>query len=160
LKFDARDGRFARVDRVEDSGQWRSENTEIDIKDMEFVADLERLEVGWVCFPTGQAPEFHMVPIGKDIGDPPGDKFKEGFRLKVKLQNGAGNDVREFASTAAGLWDSVDELHDEYLAGKDKHRNKLPVVGVHEMIRRDGRQTTYRPSFEILKWVPRPADLT
>jgi hypothetical protein len=100
-----------------------------------------------------------MYRIEDDIGDKPGDNFKEGFRLKVKLTNGAGDDVRELASTAIGLWKSVDELHTAYAKGVQKNKNKLPLVGVHEIIAVEGKTTTYRPDFRILRWVARPSDL-
>jgi hypothetical protein len=94
-----------------------------------------------------------------DIGDKPGDKFKEGFRLRVKLTNGAGDDVRELASTAMGLWKSVDELHSAYEKGVTKNKDKLPLVGITEMIAVEGKTVTYRPDFKIIKWVARPSDL-
>ena len=84
---------------------------------------------------------------------------QEGFRLEVKLTNGAGDDVRELTSTAVGLWKSVDELHSAYEKGVTKNKDKLPLVGVHEVITVEGKTTTYRPDFKILRWVARPSDL-
>lgn len=161
VKFDARFGTFTRVDRVQDdSGGWKSDPHEIPADDFEFVADLANLQIGWMSFGgNGQAPDFRMVGLDDDIGDRPSDKHKEGFRLKVKLTNGAGDDVREFASTAVGLWKSVDELHTAYEKGVQKNKGKLPLVGVHEIITVEGKTTTYRPDFKILKWVARPCDL-
>jgi hypothetical protein len=105
VKFDARAGKFTRVDRVQDeAGNWENELHEISADDFEVVADLANLQIGWINFGgNGQAPDFRMVNLDEDIGDRPGDKFKEGFRLKVKLTNGAGDDVRELASTALGF---------------------------------------------------------
>jgi hypothetical protein len=98
--------------------------------------------------------------LDDDIGDRPTDKHREGFRLKVKLTNGAGDDVRELASTALGLWKSMDELHCAYEKGVGKNKNKLPLVGVSEVITvESGKTITYRPDFKILKWVARPSDL-
>ena len=160
VKFDARSGKFTRVDRVQnEAGEWESELHEIPFDDFEVVADLVNLQIGWINFGgNGQAPDFRMVNVDEDIGDRPSDKHKEGFRLKVKLTNGAGNDVREMASTALGLWKSMDELHCAHEKGVSKNKGKLPLVGVHEVIAVDGKTTTYRPDFKILKWVARPSD--
>ena len=161
IKFDARHGTFTRVDRVQDEGgNWKSELHEIPADDFEVIADLANLEIGWISFGgNGQAPDFRMTDVDQDIGDRPSDKHKEGFRLKVKLTNGAGDDVRELASTALGLWKSMDELHIAFEKGASKNKGKLPLVGVHEVIIVEGKSTTYRPDFKILKWVARPADL-
>ena len=160
VKFDGRRGVFTRVDRVQDeAGNWKTDPHEIPADDFEFVADLANLQIGWIHFGGNGAPDFRMYGIEDDIGDKPGDNFKEGFRLKVKLTNGAGDDVRELASTAIGLWKSVDELHTAYAKGVQKNKNKLPLVGVHEIIAVEGKTTTYRPDFRILRWVARPSDL-
>src|SRR5262249_43898165 len=167
VKFDARYGTFTRVDRVQDEdGGWKTELHEIPADDFEVIADLANLQIGWVHFGgSGVAPDFRMCGVEDDIGEKPGDNFKEGFRLKVKLTNGAGDDVRELASTAIGLWKriglwkSMDELHTAYAMGVQKNKNKLPLVGVHEIIAVEGKTTTYRPDFRILKWVTRPSDL-
>ena len=124
------------------------------------IADLANLQIGWISFGgNGQAPDFRMFGLDDDIGDRPSDKHKEGFRLRVKLTNGAGDDVHELASTALGLWKSMDELHCAYEKGVVKNKSKLPLVGVHEVIMVEGKTTTYRPDFKILKWVARPSDL-
>jgi hypothetical protein len=161
IKYDARYGTFTRVDRRQnDVGEWVTEKHEIPLDDVEFVADMPNLQVGWVHFGgSGKAPDFRMHGLDTDIGDKPGDDYKEGFKLKVKLTNGAGGDVREFASTAIGLWKSVDELHSAYEAGANKNKGKLPLVGVDEDVVVEGKTTTHRPAFRIIKWVARPSDL-
>jgi hypothetical protein len=161
VKFDARFGTFTRVDRVQgDDGMWKADPHTIEVDDFEFVADLANLQVGWLSFGgNGQPPDFRMVGLDQDIGDKPSDKHKEGFRLRVKLTNGAGDDVRELASTALGLWKSIDALHCAYEAGVGKNKGKLPLVGVTEVICIEGKMPTYRPDFKILKWVARPSDL-
>jgi hypothetical protein len=161
VKFDATRGTFTRVDRVQDEGgNWRSELHEIPADDFEVIADLANLQVGWIHFGgNGQAPDFRMVGLNDDIGDRPSDKHREGFRVRVRLTNGAGDDVRELASTALGLWKSMDELHIAFEKGSSKNKGKLPLVGVHEVIVVEGKSTTYRPDFKILKWVARPDGL-
>ncbi len=159
VKYDARSGRVTRCDREQALDGWQT--TAVDITDnFEAIVDFESVETGWVCFTPGGAPDFRMVPLGGDIGDKPGDKFKEGFRLKLKLTNGAGNDVRELASTAVALWNAVDEVHDVYLEDAPRHKNKLPVIGIAETKQvRTAAGTIYAPVFEITSWVSRPSDL-
>jgi hypothetical protein len=159
VKYDARSGKFTRCDREQDDTGWVTKATDI-TDDFEAVFDLENVEVGWVCFTAGGAPDFRMVRLGDDIGERPSDKHREGFRVRVKLSNGAGDDVRELSSTAVALWNALDELHDEYLEDAKKHRNKLPVVSIAETKRvTTAAGSNYAPVFEITKWVPRPADL-
>jgi hypothetical protein len=68
--------------------------------------------------------------------------------------------MRELASTAKAIWQSLDELHDEYLAACGKHEGKLPIVGIAEIAQvKTAAGTNYRPVFEITGWTKRPADL-
>jgi hypothetical protein len=161
IKIDARSGRVMRADREQDSsGKWVTRQTDIATDDFEAIFDLENTEVGWMAF-TGGKPDFHMKRAGADIGEPPSKDHKEGFRVRMKLQNGAGDDVREFSSTSKVIWQSLDELHTEYLEEVVKQKGKLPVVGIAEMARvAIGSGTYYRPVFEITSWVKRPSDLT
>jgi len=97
------------------------------------------------------------VRLGGEVGECPGDNFKEGFRLRMRLLNGAGNDVREFSSTSKYVWQSLSELHDEYLEERVKHKDKLPVAGIAEVVQvRTTSSTFYRPIFEFLRWVKCP----
>jgi hypothetical protein len=159
--FDATGGKMNRWDREQDEvGNWHTNQTDI-TQTFEAIFDLENMEIGYIAFPRGGHPDFRMVSLGTDIGKPPSDNHKEGFRLRMKLTNGAGDDVREFASTSKMVWKSVDELHDEYLEGSVKHRGKLPIVGIAEVAQvRIASRTFYRPIFEITGWAKRPNDLT
>jgi hypothetical protein len=158
--FDARSGKMNRCDRQQDDvGEWTT--TLVDItKTFGAIVDLENMEIGYIAFTPGGQPDFRMVPVGTDVGEPPSDNHKEGFRLRMKLTNGAGDDVREFASTSKMVWQSVDELHDKYLEGSAKHKGKLPIVGIAEVAQaRIASGTFYRPIFEITGWSKRPGDL-
>jgi hypothetical protein len=159
VKFDARFGRFNRCDRTQDAGgNWVASNTDI-TESFEAVFDLPNIEVGWISFAAGGAPDFQMKPLGEDIGECPSDKHKEGFRLRLLLTGDAGDDVRELSSTSIALWNAVDELHDAYADDAVKHRGKLPVVGVAEIKQVITTNANHAPVFEILRWVPRPSDL-
>jgi hypothetical protein len=122
VKYDARAGKFTRCDRAQDhNGDWATSNADI-TDTFEAVFDLPRTEVGWINLSTGGAPDFQMKPLGEDIGERPSEKHREGFRLRLKLTNGAGDDVRELSSTATVMWNAIDELHSEYEDDAGKHR--------------------------------------
>ena len=158
--WDARSGKMNRADRAQDDGgEWTTNQTNI-TSTFEAIADVENMEIGYIAFTPGGPPDFRMVPVGKDVGEPPSDSHKEGFRLRMKLTNGAGNDVREFASTSKVVWQSVDELHDAYLEGCAQHRGKLPIVSIAKVAQvRIASSTFYRPIFKITGWAKRPNDL-
>lgn len=159
LKFDARAGRFFRRDRQ------NMENVEVDItKSFKAVIDMENIEVGYVNFATGGAPDFVLVPLGDPMPQKPSDGHKQGFRIVVKLGNDCGGDIREFCSCAKVVIKGIDQLHEDYVAGEKENPGKLPIVVLKDTIpvTTEGRQksTNYQPVFEISGWVPRPKDLT
>ena len=159
FKFNAKEGKLIRVDRIEGDNGWESKEIEIASGSFTAIMDLDHVQVGWIAYTT-TGPDMRLVDIDEDIGDRPSDAFKEGFRLRIKLQNGAGDDIRELSSTAIGLWNSIDELHSEFVETRSKHKGKLPLVGIAEIARvitKNG--VTYRPIFTINKWVARPGDL-
>jgi hypothetical protein len=161
VKWNASESVFLRVDRVRDDvGNWSNKPVDI-TKSFEAIFDWESLETGWINYPTGGPPVFKLVPLSQEIGERPGDSLKEGFRLLIKLMNGAGNDVREFSSNSKLVWQSLSEAHDAYLEARDKHKGQEPIVSIAEVIT---VQTTlgkyYRPDFAFLRWVKRPAEFT
>src|SRR5262245_39936676 len=126
IKMDCRQGTVVRCDRQQsDDGTWQTVPVPIATHDFEAVADLPHLQVGYLCF---SPPDFKLVPVGEDYGDPPSEKHREGFKLRLLLRNGAGCGVHELASTAAAMWQSMDELHSAYEDERAKHRGKLPVI--------------------------------
>jgi hypothetical protein len=162
VKYDARSGIFTRRDRTQDSsGMWVSDDTEIELK---AVMDLENMQVGWVKFVAGQAPETKLVPIGSPLPDNPGEGWKKGVRILMKLAQSCGGDLREVQSNAAAFLTGVDQLHDAYLAGVGANPGKLPVVvckSTTAITSGSGtkKSTNRQPVFEIVQWVARPADL-
>lgn len=158
VKFDARAGRWFRVDREDGM------STPVDITNaFAAVFDLENIEVGWLAF-SDMGPDFKLAPIGQGLPPKPSDAHKQGFRIRVKLAAPAGGDIREFASSAKSVLGAIDVLHDEYLRGLQEHPDQLPVVRMSDtrMIQTKnpkGTTTAYAPVFEIVRWVPRPTDL-
>lgn len=171
LKYDARAGRFFRVDRSDATGSWQTENVDV-TQGFQAVFDLENVQVGYIRFAAGGAPDFRMVPLGSPLPDRPAltdDKgkpvYKQGFRLDVKLSKSAGGDVRDFASTAGVVIGALDSLHSAFEAGRAANPGKLPVVALtgSTPVKSSGQgqtSTNYAPNFEIVKWVDRPEDMT
>jgi hypothetical protein len=112
-------------------------------------------------FPKNAAPEMTLVPAGMDPGDPPSDEHREGFRLLLKMAGSIDGSVRELLSTAVTLWNAIDVLHDQYLAGLPEHPDRLPVVTIAEIKETKTKNgTAFTPVFRIKSWAPRPADLS
>jgi hypothetical protein len=164
VKFDARAGRFFRIDRSD------GVNSPVDItSSFKAVMDFENIEVGFIHFPAGSAPEFKVAPIGQPMPENPGGKFRQGIRMMLKLGKDCGGDIREIASTAKAVLGAFDTCHTEYMAGVKANPGKLPVVSLSTTVPivtqgRDERgnpvkTTNYAPVFKITSWVDRPADL-
>ena len=159
VKYNAKAGRWARVDREDGS------NYEVDItRSFKAVFDLENVEVGHISFVAGQAPDFSLVPFGDRVPPPPTSNHKGGVRLLIKLASEAGGDIRELASVAKAFLAGIDKLHDAYLEGVKENPDKLPVVIMSDTLPivsegKGQKSTNYSPVFEIEKWVSRPSDL-
>jgi hypothetical protein len=159
VKYDARAGRMFRVDKVD------GVSTPVDItKKFKAVFDFENVEVGYINFATGSAPDFVMVSLGQDLPEQPSPNHKQGMRMTVKLGEACGGDCREIAGTSGALLNSKEKLHDEYLAGSGKNPGKLPVVEMIDTVAVESgggakKSTNYHPVFEIVSWVSRPRDL-
>jgi len=171
VKFDARAGRFFRIDRSD------GVNNPMDITgSFKAVMDFQNIEVGFIHFPAGAAPEFKVAPIGQPTPANPGGKFRQGIRMMLKLGKDCGGDIREIATTAKAVLSAFDTCHTEYMAGSKANPGKLPVVEISRdkngnleivPIVTQGRDekgnpvktTNYAPVFKIAGWVDRPADL-
>ena len=159
VKYDARSGRIFRRDRA------NGENTDVDItKSFKAIVDFENLEVGYIDFNTGGAPNFSMVKHGQALPQKPSDNHKAGVRFVVKLSSACGGDVREIASNAKAFLQGVNTLHDDYLAQASSKPGQLPVVQLSDtipVVSGEGakRTTNYSPVFEITGWAKRPDDM-
>jgi len=159
VKFDSRSGRMSRIDRQNGVEQV------VDLtRTFKAVMDLENIEVGHISFAANMAPDFRVVRFGQPVPSAPSENHKSGFRLLLKLHKDSGGDVRELASTAKACLRGVDALHTAYLAGRDANPGKLPVVSLGEPVAittGEGakKSTNWSPTFQIIGWVDRPADL-
>ena len=159
VRYDARAGRIFRDDRGPDG------KNPVDITNtFSDAADFAQLEVGWMLFAAGSAPDFRMVPFGTDPGQKPTPDHRMGVRVMLKLSKACGGDVRELSASASTTLAGLEEVFDAYQAEAGKHLGKLPVIKCIETrpITSKGRQqssTNYQPVFAIVQWVDRPADL-
>ena len=82
VKINAKQGRVWRVDRSQGADGWQTDEVDI-TNDFQFVPDFENIEIGWMHFAAGQAPDLRMVKIGEALPAKPTENHKQGFRLKV-----------------------------------------------------------------------------
>jgi len=164
VKYDARAGRFFRRDRTESGGQYTNHDVDI-TNSFKAVMDLENVEVGFMKFGNGAAPEFLLVKLGDPMPQKPADgTFKQGARFMMKLHSSCGGDVREISGNAASFLKGVDELHTIYEQQKAANAGKLPIVTLKTTIpitsgSGQKKSTNYQPVFDIVGWAPRPNDL-
>jgi hypothetical protein len=132
---------------------------EVEIQRPTFVIDLDNIATGWFRFREGQAPERVIDPSLNQPAPSPGEEFKRGFAVMVFSPKFFGGAV-EFGSASIHLSNAIKDIYAQYEAEKADHRDELPVIactGSEPMKDRYG--TNYRPTFKILQWVQRPADL-
>lgn len=159
-KWDARAGRFFRVDRAQGVDGWGSTDVDLTMDKPKFCVDFGSIETGHMAFlPTG--PDFHLAPLGSPMPPKPSKDHKAGFR--VKLAGNALNGVREFSSSAKSVLASIDNLHSAFEAAPEAAAGKVPVVelsGSTTVVTTgpNGKVTSYSPTFTIVAWVDRIAE--
>jgi type II secretory pathway pseudopilin PulG len=165
IKYDARAGRIFRVEKVQGADGFYNEQIDITTT-FKAVFDFDNIEVGWLDFPMGSAPSFHLVPMGQQLPAKPSEKHKNGVRVMLKLAPSCGGDkqVREIASSAKAFLGGIEQIYSEYARDKAKYPGQLPVitlVSTTPVTTGSGitKSTNYRPTFRIDGWKPRPADL-
>jgi hypothetical protein len=165
VKYDSRAGRISRSDRKQMAdGSFANEVVDI-TANFKAVMDMENIEVGYLLFAAGSAPQLMVGPLGNPMPQKPaGEGWKQGARVMMKLHASCGGDVREMSGNSASFLRGFDELHTAYEAGKAANPGKLPVVvlkSAQPVTTGQGakKSTNYQPSFEITGWAPRPVDL-
>ena len=166
IKYNAISGRLTLEDREQAiSGEWEKKITDITMAQPTFAVDFGNLNVGWVLFIQGIAPQYALVPYGQPMPERPASpgndvagkalNYRNGFRVPV-AGNAIGG-VREMAGQSGALINGMNELHSAYEAAPEAAMGKIPVV---KMIRTDainsGKSTNYQPVFQIVAWADRP----
>lgn len=164
-KYDARSGRVFRPDRKQAAdGSYVSENVDI-TSTFKAVIDMENIEIGYLLFAAGVAPQSLLSPLGSPMPQKPaGGDWKQGARFMMKLHASCGGDIREMSGNSASFLRGFDALHTAYEAGKAANAGKLPIVALkttQPVTSGSGakKSTNYEPVFEIVGWAPRPVDL-
>ena len=109
MKYDARAGRMFREDRKQDSGgTWIKDSVDV-TNNFKAVFDFENIEVGWINFPQGGAPDFCMAALGDPYPQRPSNTHMQGVRFMLKLAKDAAGDgaaIRELAGKGDMYWSS------------------------------------------------------
>lgn len=165
VKYDARAGRVSRSDRKQQpDGSFASEIVDI-TQSFKAVFDMENIEVGYLLFAAGVAPQMMVAKLGDPMPQKPAaEGWKQGVRFMMKLHQSCGGDVREMSGNAASFLRGFDELHSAYEAAKGANPGKLPIVSLlstQPVTTGQGakKSTNYQPQFAITGWAPRPTDL-
>ena len=161
LKYDARAGRFFRVERVNTGNGFENEDVDI-TQGVKFLADFENVEVGYARFSAGQAPDFHLVPIGHQLPAQPSPQHSSVVRFMLKLSKECGGErpVREISGASKAFRGAIEAVYRQYLEQKDKNPGKLPVLTCDKITpvkTGSGAQssTNYHPTFRISGWSER-----
>ena len=136
-----------------------ADGEDVEIGRPTFVADFDNIATGWLLFREGQAPERVMDASIDRAAPLPGEGFKRGFVVMTYSPKFFGG-AAEFASASIHLSNAIKDVYAQYEAEKGGNAGKLPVItcsGSQAMKDRYG--TNYRPTFAIVQWVERPADL-
>ena len=97
LKFDARAGRLFRVDRENTGDGFANEPVDITAS-FKAIVDFENIEVGWIDFVAGSAPDFKLVKMGETLPPRPSDRHKNGVRFILSSRRPAA------ATNRSGKW--------------------------------------------------------
>lgn len=143
------------------AGRWYMKGTdgEIEVQNPVFVADFDNIKTGWLLFLEGQAPSKVWDESLQTPAASPSEKHKRGFQLRLFSNDNFGG-VVELASSSMHLCASINEMYSKYDSEKNSNQGKLPVfkyTGSTPM--KDKMGTNYKPNFEFVKWVDRPAEL-
>lgn len=160
-KYDARAGRLFRMDRVDTGSGFASDAVDI-TSSFKAIVDFENIEVGWIDFPPGSAPNFVLVPMGNQLPDRPSPRHKNGVRFILKLAKDCGGDkpIREIAGTSKAFLSGIEAVFTVYQAEKSKNPGKLPVIVLEKTTpiksgSGEKQSTNYQPTFKITAWAPR-----
>ena len=150
---------YAKYNSKADKWFVRGDGGDVEIGQPTFVADFHNIQTGWFRIREGQAPERRMDPSLDRPAPSPGEDFKRGFVMNVFSQKFFDGLV-ELSSASIHMGNAIRELYQAYEEQRGSRPGQLPVVactGSEAM--KDKYGVNYRPKFELVKWVDRPADM-
>ena len=162
-KYDARAGKFFKVDRRVDGG---SDAVELPLG-TKFAIDFGSFEAGYVSFGP-QGPVRHMQPYieGQPMPAQPQEKDAEGklvFRpgFYAKIAGNAIDGVREWCSNAAVLLNAMDDLYQAFIRAPEAAQGQIPIICIASTVAvKSGTgaraSTNYAPVLRTEGWTPRP----
>jgi hypothetical protein len=156
IEYNAKSGRLVVVNRREGvDGAFSTDKIDVTMTGPEFALDIGSIQIGWIHFPAGAAPDAVLVPYGEPMPPRPSSRHKAGFQ--VKIWNGREPDTREFKSTAGVVVDVIETLWDEIATAPEAARGMVPVVKFVNAVPVTGRRgTNYSPDFRLVgKWIDR-----
>ena len=136
-----------------------SESGDVEIGRPTFAADFANIRTGYFRFREGQAPERVIDPSLSQAAPSPGDDFKRGFVLAVYSQQFFGGLV-ELSSGSLHMSNAIRDIYQVCEDQGASHPGQVPIIactGSESM--KDKYGTNYRPTFELVKWVDRPAEM-
>ena len=139
------------------AGRWYFQDEEV--KSPVFVVDFESVKKAWMFYKEGQAPDVVEFPSIDAQVEKPSENHKLGLILNLYSEKLFGGDgVVEFSSNSSITCGAISDLYEEYEAGANDNKGKLPVVKAGDAEPISGQYgTNYKPVFTIDKWVDRPA---
>ena len=156
IEYNAKSGRLSIVNRVsrDAAGAFGTEKIDVTMSRPQFALDCGAIQIGWLYFPPGAAPDMTLVPYGQDMPARPSPKHKAGFQ--VMIWNGIEPHAREFKSTAGVVVDAIEELWDRFTAAPEAARGMIPVVQLVDIKAIAAKRgTNYMPVFTLTKWIDR-----
>jgi hypothetical protein len=162
VKYDARAGRLFRMDRVQTSTGFTSEQVDI-TGNFKALCDFENIEVGWFNFTPGVAPSIIVVKRGAMLPPKPSEQHKYGlqFMLKLAKECGGAEPIRKISGTSKAFRNAFEHIVGVWDNEHKTQGGKLPVLMLDGLpmpvtTGQGQRQSTnYHPKFKIVGWAPR-----
>lgn len=135
-----------------------ADGVEIEVTPKAFIIDFDFIKTGWMHFQAGLAPSKIFDQVTGRQDPQPSPNHKRGFEVRLYSKDFGG--VVELSGASMHLNNAIQDAYQSYAAAKDANAGKVPVFefkGTTPM--KDKMGTNYRPTFALLKWVDRPADL-
>lgn len=163
VKYDAKAGRWFKVDRVQTADGWATQPVDI-TNNATFVIDLKNIEVGWINF-GNNGPEMALSKVGTPQPERPSAKHKQGFKTHLYSERNLGG-KRVWSHNAKCVLNSIDALYVQYLAAPEAAQGLQPVITMVSStpVTTKGKDangqpvssTNYAPVFQIVQWVADP----